>query len=187
VIALAENFLVFQLASGENIPFSSEMVSIELMGDAASDFDPEIFQHAAASVFHYFKHDLDRQTVTIGEFAEVLEKVLRGLGFQVHSADATAASNSNTRVAADLKLLARESGEGCELVFYPRLRDALREQLRQSPDVIRFHGLRGCVKHLAGARRWSPRCESLQEQIIAYLRQCLTVEVRDDCCALLVK
>ena len=185
MIALAENFLVFQLASGENIPFSAEMVSVELMGDAADDFDPEFVQHAAASVFHYFKHDLDRHTVTIGEFAEALEKVLRGLGFQVHSADATTTTPANAE--ADLKLLARESGQAGELVFYPRLRGALREQLRQSPDMIRFHGLRGCVKHLAGARRWSPRCESLREQIVEYLRKCLSAEVRDDRCALLVK
>jgi hypothetical protein len=185
VIALAEDFLVFQLSSGENIPFSSEMVSIEMMGEAAGDFDPEFIQHAAASVFHYFKHDLERQTVTLGEFAEALEKVLGGLGFQVHSADTTNAVTATGD--ADLKRLARESGHGCELVFYPRLRDALREQLRQSPAMIRFHGLRGCVKHLAGARRWSPRCESLQEQIVEYLRQCLTAEVREDRCALLVK
>ena len=185
MIALAENFLVFQLASGENLPFSSEMVSIELMGEAASDFDPEFIQHAAASVFHYFKHDLDRQTVTVGEFAEVLEKVLQGLGLQVQSADTTVTPTAPAE--ADLKLLARESGEGCELVFYPRLRDALREQLRRSPGVIRFRGLRGCVKHLARARRWSARCESLREQIVEYLRRCLTAEVREARCALVVK
>jgi tetratricopeptide (TPR) repeat protein len=57
-----------------------------------------------------------------------------------------------------------------------RLRKELRQQLARSPRRLVFRGLRGCVKQLAGARRWSARCEKLQEQIIEYLRQCLTAE-----------
>ena len=56
-----------------------------------------------------------------------------------------------------LRALARESGDARELVFFPRLRRELRTQLQNSPRVVRFRGLRGCVKQLAGARRWS-RC-----------------------------
>ena len=60
-------------------------------------------------------------------------------------------------------------------------------QLRQSPRVVRFRGLRGCVKHLAGARRWSPRCENLQDQIVGYLRECLSNESRETECRLVVE
>jgi len=63
----------------------------------------------------------------------------------------------------------------------------LRSQLRQSPQLVRFRGLRGCVKHLAGARRWSARCENLQDQIVEYLRQCLTAEPEQTHCALVVE
>ena len=60
-------------------------------------------------------------------------------------------------------------------------------QLRQSPRVLRFRGLRGCVKQLAGARRWSTRCEKMQEQIVEYLRGCLTAEPEQNECALVVE
>ena len=183
MISLAKDCLLFELASGESLPFSSEMISIELMGDATTKFDPEVIQHAAASVFHYFRQDLARESVTVAEFAEALEKVLRGLGFHVGSAETEIASG----LGADLRALASESGDARELFFFPRLRDELRLQLQTSPRLVRFRGLRGCVKTLAGARRWSARCESLQDQIIGYLRECLHRESLESECRLLVE
>ena len=185
MIVLASGCMLFELPSGESIPFSAEMISIGVMGDDVSTLDPDVVQHAAASVFHYFKYDLARQTVSVGEFAGALEKVLRGLGFQTQPDEPgpTAAQFS----VADLRRLARESGDVRELSFFPRLRDELRTQLHQSPRGVRFSGLRGCVKHLAGARRWSPRCQSLHDQIVAYLRECLGAETREAECTLVVE
>ena len=80
-----------------------------------------------------------------------------------------------------------ESAREPRLLFYPRLRDELRWLLRQSPRVLRFRGLRGCAKQLAGARRWSARCEKTQEQIVEYLRSCLTAEPEQNNCALMVE
>lgn len=185
MIWLADDCLVFQLANGENIPFSSEMISVELIGETASKLEPEVVRHAAASVFHYFKHELGREKVSVGEFTLALEKVLRGLGFTVHSSGPDLPRDG--ALQADLRLLAHESGEGGELLFYPRLRNALRGQLQRSPGLIRFHGLRGCVKHLTGARRWGPRCDSVRDQIVEYLRHCLTAESRRMDCSLLVE
>lgn len=182
MILLAHDCLLFELSSGESIPFSAEMISVELMGDVVSKLDPEVIRHAAASVFHYFRHDLDRESVTVGEFAGMLEKVLTGLGLNVLPAETTVQNP-----VADLVVLARESGDARELVFFPRLRHELRHQLQASPRLVRFCGLRRCVKHLAGARRWSSRCEDLQEQIVGYLRECLTTEEHPANCLLLVE
>ncbi len=171
MIALASDCLLFQLASGESVPLSAEMISIELMGDTAAWFDPEFVHHAANAVFHYFKEDLGRQAVTVGEFAGALEKVLRGF-----RPAATGRLSAAGVVESDLCRLARESGEGCELFFFPRLRAELRHKMEQAPRVLRFRGLRSCVMQLAGARRWTLRCQSLEEQIVGYLRGCLTAE-----------
>lgn len=174
MIALASNCLVFQMATGENVPYSVEMVSVELAGASAELLDPELVEHAACAVFHYFKHELGRQTVSAGEFAGALQKVLRGFAI---TAEAAAKAPSRPGVLeSDLFRLARESGQGCELLFFPRLRAELREQLRQAPRVLRFRGLRGCVKQLVGAQRWSGRCRNLEAQIVAYLRACLSAE-----------
>jgi hypothetical protein len=183
MIALSSNCLLFQLSNGESVPCSAEMICVEIVGNPQSLIDPEMLRHAAASVFHYFKNDLERETVTVGEFAGALERVLRNLGLTLY-----AGRNSEPEVLeSDLSLLARESGVSLELFFFPRLRSELRFQLKQSPRMLRFRGLRGCVKRLTQARRWSARCEKLQEQIVEYLRQCLTAEPGKKDCPLVVE
>lgn len=185
MIALLSDCLLFELTNGESVPCSPEMISVELVGNANGWLDPEVLRHAAASVFHYFKKELCRESVTVGEFAGALEKVLRGLGFTVRSGAVQPCSKEV--IEADLGSVARESGGGFELLFFPRLRDELRAQLRRSPRVLRFRGLRGCVKQLAGARRWSGRCEKLRDHIVEYLRQCLHAEPEQNECALVVE
>jgi hypothetical protein len=161
------------------------MITVEIVGEVCDLIEPEMLRHAAASVFHYFKVELEREAVTIGEFTQALEKVLRHLGFTVRTSEFINAAPGV--IEADLGLLARESGHSLELLFFPRLRDELRAGLRRSPRVVRFRGLRGCVKKMAGARRWSNRCEQLQEQIVEYLRGCLTAEPEKSHCALVVE
>jgi hypothetical protein len=189
MITLAGNCLLFQLSSGETVPFSPEMISIELMGDTAQLFEADYVEHAAQAVFHYYKHELRREVVTVAEFAQALETVLRGFKLGEAAANAAEAKpkpnpgqeqerSPALQSESDLCRLAREAGDGCELVFFPRLRDEVREQLRQGTTVLRFKGLRSCVKELAGARRWNGRCRSLQDQIVAYLRECLGAEAR---------
>ena len=185
MIALQSDCLLFQLANGESVPCSAEMINFEITGSSCGLLDPEVLHHAAASVFHYFRTELERETVTVGEFAVALEKVLRRLGFVIHAGGIE--SRPPDAGATDLGRLARESADSLELFFYPRLRNELRTQLRQSPRVVRFRGLRGCVKQLAGARRWSHRCEKLQDQIVEYLRGCLTAEPEQNECALVVE
>jgi hypothetical protein len=179
MIALASDCLLFRLSGGESIPFSAEMVSVELMGDAGGFFDTDFVRNAAHAVFHYFKHDLNRQSVSVAEFAEMLEEVLRGFKPSAPTPNAQSAPLLPV-VESDLARLANASGPACELFFFPSLRDELRRQLDQSPRLLRFHGLRGCVKQLAGTRRWTPRCRCLQDQIVEFLRQCLGAEPRKD-------
>jgi len=186
MILLAHDCLMFELPSGESVPLSAEMISVEMAGEgaAAAGHDLDFLEHAAASVLHYFKHDLKCKTVTVAQFADAFETVLRGLGFQIESqkTEVVLPAEKNN----DLRRLAHEAGCGGELVFFPRLRSALRDQIRRSPATIRFIGLRGCAKRLAGARRWSPRCETLRRQVVEYLRGCLSLEAEGKPCSLLV-
>jgi hypothetical protein len=187
MIALSSECLLFQLSSGESVPCSAEMISVEIIGCTNKSLDPEVLSNAAASVFHYFKVDLARETVTVGEFAQALEKVLSNLGFALRAGAFETSPLSEQILEADLCLIARESADSLELFFFPRLRDELRTQLRHAPRVLRFRGLRGCVKQLARAQRWSNRCEKMQDQIVEYLRGCLTAESEQSNCALVVE
>jgi hypothetical protein len=183
MIALAADCILLRRANGEYEPMNSGTISIEVVTEGQSPFDEEFVKEASAAVLHYFKNEAGRESVTLGEFAEALEKVLKGF-----TPDHEFAANEfETRVVdADLQKLAASSGEAFELTFFPRLRDELRSRLQLSPTVLRFHGLRSCVLSLTGARRWTPRCRALQDQIVSFLRECLAAESQTVPCALLV-
>jgi hypothetical protein len=187
MITLRTDCLLFELANGESVPFSAEMISVELSGDGVGKFEPQFVQHAANAVFHYFKHDLGRLTVTVGEFAGALEKVLRGFGLCAQLPDDGSTPPTPRVLESDLRELACDCGKGFELFFFPKLRDELRVKLKHSPQILHFRGLRSCVKKLTGARRWCPRCQTLHEQIVEYLRNCFSAETNQGNCALLVE
>jgi hypothetical protein len=190
MILLRPDCLVFKTAAGENIPCSAEDVTVELMGDSAQWSDQEIIKNAAAAVLHYFRSEKQQDFVSVAEFSETLERVLRGFGLAVASCD-TKPSVSAPEIAprvveADLRRLAEESGIGSELCFFQSLRAGLRRQLDGTPVVFRYRGLRSCVQWLAGAKRWSGRCQTLNDQIVDYLRHCLTAENIATGCGLVV-
>lgn len=179
MILLASECLLFELADGQGVPYSAEAVPAELLGEVAQEFDRDFVIHAAKAVFHFFKYDKAQQRVTAGEFSAALEKVLRKFGPGVR--------RTSLPGVLDLASLARDCGEGCELFFFPALRDELRRQVRSGPRVLRFHGLRGCVKRLARSRRWTSRCRNLREQIVSFLRECLRAEAGQSQVALVVE
>lgn len=185
MIHLQPDCLVFRTSDGENIPCSAQQVTVELIGESAALLDDEVIQNAAQAVLHYFKSELGKTLVSVGEFAQALERVLRGLGFTVSASDA--GNEVSCAGDADLGRLAFDAREGFELDFFPRLRRELRRQLDQAPGLIRFRGLRRCVKLLTGARRWTPRCQELSDQIVEYLRQCLSTECGRRSCPLVVE
>lgn len=173
MIALATDCLVFEMPNGTGVPFSADMISVELCRESPEWLDEEFLHHAANAVFHYFRHELGRDSVTMAEFANAFEKVIRG--FTPPAAPVPPCDRLEI-AESDLGCLARESGAACELFFFPRLRDELRHQLQQAPRVLRFRHLRDCVKLLSGTRRWTPRCRDLEERIVDFLRECLCAE-----------
>ena len=187
MILLRHDCLEFKMADGEIVPCSAEQVVVELIGETAEWLDTEMIQHAAAAVLHYFKFKMGRQAVSVAEFTRALEEVLCKLGFKVASPDAATGSSVVTRVTeADLLSLAVASGDGFELLFFARLREEVAQRLGAAPELLRFHGLRGCVKHLTGAKRWSGRCQELNDRIVEFLRQCLTAGREGAACSLIV-
>lgn len=182
---LRPDTLIFQTSAGEDIPCSAEWVTLELLGEAATNVEPELIRNASAAVLHYFKEELNRTYVSISEFADALEKVLRGLGFNV-LADEPAPSAPSPRVSeGDLRQIVT-AGNGCELLFFQTLREDLKKRLSEAPQVVAFRGLRGSVKILLGAERWSAKCQILSDHIVEYMRTCWSSDFGSDKCALVV-
>ena len=181
---------------GAIIPCSVEQITLEIIGGAAGAVDPDVLRHAAAGVLHYFKVEIQRETVTVREFAEALSRVLAGFGLALEVAEVKSESTApllapspgpksgleNELIAAgveirevqvqsaDLRELAALAGKMGELGFFPRLHDALRQGLTAEPEVVEFRNLRGAVKLLLGRKHWTNGCRELEERIVDSLR-----------------
>jgi hypothetical protein len=185
LIQLHTHCLAFEQPDGTAIPCSAEQITVEVLGEAANGVHSDLVRHAAATVLYYFKHELGRSTVTMNEFIQALERVLKGFGLEVAATMPASAAPAIEVQECDLRLLAGVAPAGFELDFFPRLRAALRDRLVSHPRVVKFTGLRPCVKRLAGRKRWCPRCHRLSDQIVGYLRECLH-EQREERCSLIV-
>lgn len=181
MIQLHRDYLLVETSPGQIIPCSAELVAVELVGEAAGGIDPLVVQEAAAAVLHYFRQDLGWTTVSVGDFSRALEQALQALGIRLEDA----ADSPKVRTI-DLRQVASSAERGFELSFFPKLRNLFQTTLGESPSVLRFHGLRGCVKHLVGAKRWSRQCQSLNDQIVGYLRACLETESAAKSCDLVI-
>jgi len=173
MIQLHPDCLIFRTSQGELIPCSAESVTIELIGDASSLLDPDMVREAAAAVVHYFKYDLKRETVSVSEFSEALERALKCFGYEV----TTSAADKSTPLGTDLRELARTAN--FELIFFQRLREEFTRQAAESAksgESVRFWGLRPTVKQMIGARRWGQRCERLSDDVVDFLRACLSMD-----------
>ena len=175
--------LMFQTTTGQQILCSAEWVSLELIGDGVVQINPEMVRHASAAVLHYFKHEMNRETVSVGEFAAALEKALRGMGLGVVT---ETRPESLLVLESDLVELMKSAGENGELFFFPHLRQELKRHLGASPQIVRFNGLRACAKQLAGADRWSRRCEDMSDRLVDYLRTCWVSETGSQTATLVV-
>jgi len=175
---------MFQTNCGHQVPASAEWVTLELIGGGAGQVDLELIRHVAAAVLHYFKEELHRQFVSVAEFAAALEHALRAVGLSIFAETGAVVSRV---VESHLPELMKSAGGHGELFLLPQLRQELARRLGESPQMVRFIGLRPCVKELAGVNRWCPRCESLSDQIVDYMRTCLQSDPRSQTCTLLVK
>ena len=174
MILVRPDCLVFETAAGEHIPCTAKEVTFELIGEAAKWLDAEIIENAAAAVLHYFRTERGQETVSVAQFASALEKVFVELGLEVKMSETPEPPSPRQQVVeADLSGFATEGGE---LFLFPRLRDEIRRSLDGTPRVLRFHGLRDCVKQVTGAKRWGAQCRALNDQIVEYLRTCFFTE-----------
>ncbi len=185
MIQLQSDVLLFETSNGEALPCSAQAVTIELIGMAGHHLEPDLIENAAQAILHYYKHDLGRTTVSLGEFSETLEQVLKTFGLTVKAFESR---ESPGQIAeSSLPRLASLAGLGFELAFFQQLRTELRRQLVTSPRMICFTGLRDSVKLLSGSRRWNRGCRRLSEHIVAFIRDSLGAEQANPTCTVLVK
>ncbi len=177
MIRLRSDCLIIQISGGEQFPCPVEVVTTELIGKAVDWMSPELIQNVTAAVLHFFREEQDREAVSVAEFAEALESVLQNLGYSVNAA----AKRKRMIRNANINDWIRESDGEMELAMYLRMRLEMERLLQNRPRELRLRGLRGCVKRVLRARRWSRRCQVLSDQVVSFMRQCFDEHAGADC------
>lgn len=183
---LRSDCLVFEQAGGGQIILPGALLARELFEAPDQPHAREALDHAASAVVYFFKKELGRQTVTVGEFTLALERVLAEMGLPLKSPGVTPAVTPPAVTDSDLRHLAVQCGKGYELIFFSLLRAEMRRLLKDAPKLVQVQGLRACVKQLLGVRRWTQACQVLSDEISDYLRFCLVTESKAPC-ALMVR
>lgn len=182
MIQLNPDYLIFEHA-GKHIPCSAELATLEMMGPDATDVDSDLVKNASAAVLHYFKHELNQESVSVADFAQALQKVFHALGIGFSS---DAVKDSPKVEESDLERLAKQACGGAELFFFSHLRAELIRALQASPRLVRFYGLRECAMLLAGARRWNRHCQAMSDLVVDFLRTSWIVEPASHTCTMIV-
>ena len=65
---------------------------------------------------------------------------------------------------------AREAGNGFELVFYQKLQEEIDDLHARGAEEFHFTELRESARILRGAGQWTPHCNRIHQEILAFLQ-----------------
>lgn len=95
-----------------------------------------------------------------------IEKTLSNLGLYELAANI---DRTPPPVRVSLSELARRAGSGYELAFFQLLEEQLRSAATGGADRIECYGMRNCVRRLSASKKWSPRCDQLEREIVSFV------------------
>lgn len=97
-----------------------------------------------------------------------IEKTLANLGLNDVAANI---DKTPPPVRVSLSELARRAGSGYELAFFQLLEEQLRSATAGGAHRVECHGMKNCVRRLSSSKKWSQRCDQLQDEIISFVDQ----------------
>jgi hypothetical protein len=152
-------WLAFDTARLEN--------SIETAAESVGQPDWWLAGSIAAAVRLFVCEASPEHTNSADEIEEIVESVLSMLGYEEI---ARAYGLKQHRAEIRLDEMTYNAGAALELDFFQRLDAALAAAAEAQARLVQMRGLRACVMHLRGARRWSAGCRQLAEDIVSYVR-----------------
>ena len=123
--------------------------------------------HVTESVASYLERDFNEHVVTIPRIEKAVCSVLQVIGY---SDIAGFFRTIPPPVRISLEEIARDAGEGYELVFFGLLRERLRTQVGADTEQIELRDLQRCVKRLRSAKNWRRDCSGLRGEIVEFIR-----------------
>ena len=124
-------------------------------------------EHIARGVIEYLRQRFDRNTITLDELFQKIERTLQSIGFKDIAAELRA---EPPPLRISLAELACEADQGYELSFLTLITQRIAEARRLSAAEINFSGLRQAVQLLLKSSRWDQRSRDLRDLIVTLVR-----------------
>ena len=170
MIAPRDEMPLVQFEGGELSAFDAGWLTRRLVHAAAKAGYPHwwLAEHVAASVSNYLRHRYDGHVLTAPRLADAVASVLQVIGY-AEVASHFEPGPPPARVS--LLELAKKAGNGYELAFFELLNRVMQQFLASRAAYFEFFDLDLCVKELKSRKVWARDCQSLSEEIIAFLRE----------------
>ncbi len=133
----------------------------------AGHVDWPLAPHVAESVHEWMGTLHDHTTMPVDCFTRAVREALKAIGFAEIGARFEDAAPF-ARIS--LVEIAQEAGQGFELAFFATLKSRLREIYCAGASYCELHSLESCVKLLRQRIHWSPSCDALRAEIVAFAR-----------------
>lgn len=185
MISIASGLPLLQVGDRGISEYSSEWLetSIRSAAEQAGHAEWWFATDVVRSLFLYLKERFHSNVITVNELFEKIRLTLEALGFQdiaIHLHDQVPPCRiSLVQVAHEAWM----SGS-YELCFFQRLGTCLDEAVATGTDTIHLCGLKPATKKLRGAKRWSPACAQLHQEILVFIdrrargKEALTLQVQ---------
>lgn len=169
MIAFADGMPLVELEDGRAVAFQKEWIVRALIRAAhkAGFSQWWLAEHVVESVSLSLASYFSENVITVPHLAGRIRDALQAIGYS-EIGEHLALGMPGERL--DLAALAKEAGAGYELLFFNRLREALRALIGKGTTEFDVVGLAPCVKHLRARKSWSRSCEALQEEIVSFVR-----------------
>lgn len=178
MIALRDGLPLIRFHDGSVVAFERSWLSSALVraAEAAGYKKWWLADHVTESVTSYLEQDFDEQVVTIPRIEKAVQSVLQVIGY---SDVARFFRTMPPPVRISLEELARDAGDGYELLFFELLRSRLRDLVGSETEQVELCDLHRCVKRLRSAKNWRRDCSGLQGEIVSFIRGELQHRAKD--------
>jgi len=168
MIATRDQLPLLRLGHEEVVQYEESWVH-DIIRDAAERSgctDSWFTEDIAKGVILYLKKRFPGSSIDVKELFEKIDKTLRAIGFE-HVAGHL--EPSTPPASLSLSRLAKNAGDGYELVFFQLLSERLGNLRDMGTSRLHCSELRDAVVSLCRAKRWSPKCERLQIEILEFV------------------
>ena len=169
MICLVGKLPVLQVGRHQVASYDTDWIDVALQRAAKScdRSDFPFIDDIRDGVLHYLEHKCPWRVLPIEDLFERMKRMLRRIG-----CDAIAKNLKPLAPPITLSVAraAREAGNGFELVFFHKLQSEIEDLRTRGAEEFHFMELRESAQILRGAGRWTPHCEHLHREILAFLQ-----------------